>query len=429
MSLSVPIFKKFFSTAGVQVVSRGLTLVIGIILARFLGPEKFGLYSFIISIIIMATIPVVAGLPQLLIRELANAELDKKWRELRGLLRWSTIYVFVISSIMMLGLALAIWLDWIDEITGQILWVALLLVPLKGILTKQSAVLKGFRQPVLAQLPAVFLAPLITLICLSALYLNEIEFTVPALIKVQLFACMGAVILSSVLLRRVGSPDIRNAISNYHFSKWHRALLPFTLMAFITGMNTEFASVLLGFLGDTESVGYFKVAMQGVGLIALGLGAVNTVTAPNIARLYKSGDLAATQLLISKSVRLSCVSSVPIALLLIFKGEWIISQLFGAEYLPAAKILSILCVGQIFNVLMGSVALVLNMTGHERRALRAVAITLILNVVLLVILIPPYKEQGAAISVTISVICWNMLMAIDAYRLTSLKPWLSFKLS
>lgn len=403
--------------------------MIGIILARMLGPEGYGFYSFIISIITVATIPVTAGLPQLLIREIANLELEKKWEELKGLLNWSSYYVITISSVVMLCLAIAIWQEWIDSTTGHILWFALVLIPLRGTLAKQGALLNGLRKPMLAQFPNVLLAPMITLSCLTYLFLGQIEFSVKNLIHIQLIASGGAVLLSIVLIKRVLPKKIKPASPTYFLSKWHKALLPFTLMTFIATLNTEFASVLLGFLGDTTSVGYFKVAMQGVGLIGLGLNAVNTVSGPNIARLYKSGDLESTQELITKSVRLSCLASVPISLFLIFAGEWVIVLLFGQEFAVAATALSILCISQIFNVLMGSVGLVLNMTGNEKSTLRALAITLVLNIILLAVLIPPYKDVGAAIAVCASMICWNAIMAFDAYRLTGLKTWLplSFK--
>ncbi len=428
MSQSIPLVKKFFGTAGLQIASRGLVVVIGIILARALGPEGYGLYSFIISLVTVATIPVTAGLAQLLIREIANLEFEKKWDELKGLLNWSSYYIYTLSSVVMLGLSLSIWQEWIDATTGQILWFALILIPLRGTLAKQGAILNGLRKPMLAQFPNVLLAPSITLSCLAILFFSNLEFSVQNLIYIQIFASSGGVLISIMLIRKSIPKQLNSSFSSYFLSRWHKTLFPFTLMTFIATMNTEFASVLLGFLGDTTSVGYFKVAMQGVGLIALGLSAVNTVIGPNIARMYKSGDQEATQALITKSVRLSCLASIPISLFLIFLGDWVITLLFGNEFSQASTALSILCIGQIFNVLMGSVGLVLNMTGNEKSTLRAVSITIVLNIILLSILIPPFKDLGAAIAVCISMICWNLIMAFDAYRLTKLKTWLPISL-
>ena len=78
MSKSIPLYRKFIGTAGLMLISRGLAMVAGIIYARYLGPEQFGLYSFVLAIIAMATLPVVAGLPHLLVREVAHFHLEKK---------------------------------------------------------------------------------------------------------------------------------------------------------------------------------------------------------------------------------------------------------------------------------------------------------------------------------------------------------------
>ena len=89
MKNSSTIGKKFLSTASLQIVSRGLSVLAGLILARYLGPEEYGLYTYILSIIAIVTIPVIAGLPQLLIREVAHIEVEENWADLKGLFRWS----------------------------------------------------------------------------------------------------------------------------------------------------------------------------------------------------------------------------------------------------------------------------------------------------------------------------------------------------
>lgn len=47
----VPIYKKFFGTFGVMLISKTIAVGAGVIYARYLGPEQFGLYSYILSII------------------------------------------------------------------------------------------------------------------------------------------------------------------------------------------------------------------------------------------------------------------------------------------------------------------------------------------------------------------------------------------
>ncbi|WP_417507884.1 flippase [Marinomonas gallaica] len=418
--MSQSLVNKFFGTAGVQILGRGLTVILGIVLARTLGPEEFGRYSFILSLIAIAVIPTIAGMPQLLVREIANAQLDKRWGELKGILNWAMGYIVAVSFVVMLLLALAIEVKWIRPDIGNLLWVGLILIPIRGVLARQNALLNGLRFPVLAQLPQGVLTSFFVLVLVGFILLLGFRVDAYFLLQIQIIASLIGLIISAYFVSSKKPKEIKSITAEYNIKQWHKTLLPFTLLAVISTMNNELASVFLGFLADEESVAYFKVAMQGVTLLALGLAAINTVIAPQISRYYRQGDMVATQELLTKSVRLSALTSLPFALLLIFCSKWIVTLLFGVKYLAAAPIITILCIGQVVNVLMGSVGLVLQMTGNEKKALKALSITMIMTVGLLLILVPLYQAVGAAISVTISMIFWNILMFFDVKRNTGL---------
>ena len=404
--------------------SRGLAMVSGIIYARYLGPEQYGLYSFALAIIAMATLPVVAGLPNLLVREIAHFHLEGKWALLTGVIKWSRVYVLVLSLIIIICMYLGLSFDLFKASVSNLLWIAVLLIPLRGVLTQQGAVLNGFRQPILAQLPTLIFAPVLTLSILLFCIFLGIELTSSKLINISILASLFAFFVSAFLLNNKIRPITNNCAPKYTIKKWHTSLLPFTIMAFIGTLNTELTSVLLGWLVDNESVAYFKVAIQAVALIALGLSSVNAVIMPSVALLYKKGDLKGTQALLTKSVRLSALVSLPIILVLIIFGEIAIDLLFGKEYLEAYPILLILCFGQLVNVLMGSVGVVSNMTGNEKGTLKSLLITFILNLILLATFVPIYGGIGGAIAVSVSLIFLNVLVTIDVVRKTKLKPWI-----
>ncbi|WP_258546890.1 flippase [Psychromonas sp. B3M02] len=424
MSEPISLYRKFTGTAGVMIISRCLAMILGIIYARFLGPEQFGLYSFALSIIAMATLPAVAGLPNLLVREIAHFHLQEKWGLLKGVINWSRLYVVSISLIVMLIMSGALYFNFFESSVSDLLWVAIFLIPIKGLLIQQGAIFNGFRKPIFAQLPIQIFAPLMTLVVLSCYIFFYSELSAYHLLYISLLSAFSAFIISAFLIRKKLLVTLKDATTDYITKTWHKALLPFTLIAFIGALNTELASVFLGFLGDIESVAYFKVAMQGVALISLSLSAINMVIMPNVARLYKEGDLEATQMLLTKSVRLSCLVSLPIIFILVFFGDFLINLLFGSEYLKAYSILLVLCIGQTVNVLMGSVGLILNMTGNEMNGIKPFLFALILNLVFLLSFIPHYGVIGAAIAVSISTIFWNVYMAWEAFKVTGIKTWI-----
>lgn len=407
-----------------MVVSRALVMVSGVLFARYLGPEQFGLYSFVLSIVAVATLPAIAGLPNLLVREVAHSHTEKNWPLLFGVINWSRLYVLSISALVIVFIYLAVYLKYFSPPISSIMWFAILLVPIRGMLTQQGAVLNGLSEPVLAQLPAQIFAPTFTLIILLICIYSNVTLTSLRLIYIAIFSTTFAYLTSLILLHRTSRPIIIKSAPTYTLKKWHCSLLPFSLMTIITTLNTELGSILLGSLGSTESVAYFKVAMQGVTLITVALLAINTVIMPNIARFYKNNDLEATQELLTRSVRLSMVCTVPIIVVLVAYGDYAIAYLFGDSYAESYVILIVLCIGQLCSSLMGSVAIVLNMTGNEKNSLKSLLITLIVNLILFYIFIPIYGGVGAAIATSFSLILLNVLMTIDVWKLTKLKAWL-----
>lgn len=420
------LIKTFIGTSSLNLFARSLTLISGIIYARFLGPEQYGLYGYVMSIIALLSLPVIAGMPELIVREVANFSLDKKWNYLAGVINWSRIYILVMSFIVLFISIIMIDIEFFKVKINELLLFALLLIPLIGLLTQQGAILNGLGKPILSLVPGKILGPAITIGLVSVFILNKIEITGDVLIKTSVISSFFAWVLSASYLKKIEKQKFQIKKNSYLIKQWHVSLVPFTLMAIVSTLNTELASVFLGWLDNTESVAFLKVAMQGMILIALGLNSINMIIMPQIAQLYKQGDLMQTQKLLSKSVRLSCVFSLPIIVILIIFGEFAIEVIFGTEYVPAYPLLVVLCIGQIVNVLMGSVGLVLNMTNNESSSLRSLIIALLISITLLLILIPKYSALGSAISVSISLIVWNILMSFDVYRLTGLKTWVFY---
>ncbi len=399
-------------------------MISGVLFARYLGPEQFGVYSFVLSIVTVATLPAIAGLPNLLIREVAHNHAEKNWSLLLGVINWSRFYVLSISALVITFVYLAIYLEYFELSISLIMWFAILLVPVRGMLTQQGAILNGFSEPVLAQLPAQIFAPAFTLIVLLLCIYNDVNLTSLRLIYIAIFSSVISYLISVKLLYKISNSIVSKCSPEYSVKKWHCSLLPFSLMTIITTLNAELGSIFLGVLGSKESVAYFKVAMQGVTLITVALLAINTVIMPNIARLYKGRNLKETQELLTRSVRLSLFCTFPIIIFLFFFGDYAITILFGDSYKESYAILVVLCIGQLFSSLMGSVAIVLNMTGNEKSSLKSLLITLVVNLVLFYIFIPIYGGLGAAIAASTSLILLNILMTIDVWKLTKLKAWI-----
>ncbi|MFW5961344.1 MAG: polysaccharide biosynthesis C-terminal domain-containing protein [Desulfohalobiaceae bacterium] len=71
--------------------------------------------------------------------------------------------------------------------------------------------------------------------------------------------------------------------------------------------------------------------------------------------------------------------------------------------------LTILCLGQLFNAALGSVSLVLNMTGYDTA--KGVGIAAVVSVALNLLLIPLWGVIDSAIATCIALFIWNILLS------------------
>jgi O-antigen/teichoic acid export membrane protein len=90
--------------------------------------------------------------------------------------------------------------------------------------------------------------------------------------------------------------------------------------------------------------------------------------------------------------------------------------LFGAEYAAAYVPLAILTVGQLVNAGKGSVASLLNMTGHERDTSRILIMAAGMSLALNFSLTPMLGAIGAAIATAATLITWNVVMVRTVRR-------------
>ena len=163
------------------------------------------------------------------------------------------------------------------------------------------------------------------------------------------------------------------------------------------------------------SAGIYNVANRGAELIIFVLNSINMVLAPTIAALYTQGDKERLQNIITLSVRIVLLFSLPVALGLVFFGKYFL-MIFGNEFVLGNKALTILSIAQLFNCAMGSVGLLLIMTGHQRQAAIGVVISAVLNVIFNALFIPIWGIEGAAIATGISIISWNSIYVVWVYR-------------
>lgn len=408
-NLKARLLQGLAGTAFLKVINIFLALVSSILLARVLGPENYGIYSFAISIITLLSLPTNAGLPTLIVRETTKYQLQGNWGLFRGLLALANVFVISFSIFIAIASAIIAWWVWGDEQSLKyitFLW-ALLLLPFIAFAKLRSSTLLGLRKVIRAQLPEELVQPMVMIVLLLLCVFLGSELTPFKVVQYNIFAAFIAFFVGALLLKWTIPKQVKVANKEYRVKAWVSSLIPLSLIVGVQAINKQVGIVTLGMFGSATDVALYKIASTAVGLSTIGLMITNPVLGPYITRLAKQNKREQLQKIFIVSARVSFLITVLILSVFVFFGERILSLLFGDEYIGANPALLILCIGQLGNVLVGSVGLILKQLSFEKLVLRSVTFSMIVNVMLCYLLVPTYGANGAAVAMTVSFLLWN----------------------
>lgn len=409
------------ATVIIRFANLGISLGVGVLLARLMGAEGFGVYAFAMALVGMLGIPATLGLPTLIVRESAIYWHESQYALLRGLLRRADQLILATSFL----LAPALW--WLGiyslgEEGGRVMLLGAALLPLTALIAARGSALRGLNRIVASQLPEQILRPGALLLGVTAVFLLAGELSPADAMGVQLLVSSLALAVSVIWLRRALPGVVWRAPPVYATGRWARSAVPFLFLGGVALINNQLDLIMLGLLRSAEEVGIYRACVAAAQLVIFVLQVFNFVISPALAQLYRTGDNRRLQSLVTATARAALLGSLPVALVLGVFGGPVLGAVFGAEFSAGAAALAILCVGQLINAAMGPVGNILNMTGFERHSARAVAIAAAVNAALNLALVPRWGMEGAAVATAVSMTVWNVLLGIWVKRLTGLNP-------
>jgi len=405
-------------TGGLGLAEKGLALASAILLARLLGAESYGYYSFAVMLASLLAVPFQRGIPQFLTRAVARTETREDWSGLAGLRRWA-VRVTPIAAVGVavgLGSGLLLLAPGIAALDRLSFAIALALVPFTAMLAARAGLLRGLGRAVQAMWPRTVLKRCLFLLAVIGLTVAGVELQAPIVVLAQLAASAIALTAAAVMLRRYWPARAREAAARPQTRRWMRESVPFLLIAVTTAAAQKGDILLAGILLSASDVGVYRIVTQGGILIAMPLAALNPVIGPRVARLYIAEDIPALQRLLTGSSAVMAAFAGIGLLVFVFAGDWLLAAIFGAEFAAGHVPLVIYGIGQLLHVAAGSVGVFLTMSGYEKLMLRAMIVSAAVNLAATLALIPPFGLAGAAGASALSIVALNAMMALAVYR-------------
>ena len=369
---------------------------LSIVLGRYLGPEGLGYYTLLLmSASIFSQLARLGGEAYLLkkIGSLGATYIAYRDPSIVNC-HWTIagmISFIVIALLLFISMAEVSQKAWMVALGG-------FLAALLALSTVYFQVLLAISRTVISTICS---STLLNVLCASGVVcLTLFDFQGDRLFMVVIiyaFSLLVAWLFSGGLVMRYSSL-LSTFSSDDTLLRFLRSSMPFFGIGIISFLSFSSEKYLLGFLGSGEDLGYYSVASSMAALIGMVVLIANSIIGPQFAHKFAKGDITGLKKLFKVSRFYSSFAALGLFLAIVALSKWALQFFWGNEFVQAYSVLVILCIGQLVNVLFGSVALILQMANNEAYVLKCMLVSLILGVVLGWLLIPTLGGFGAALA-------------------------------
>src|SRR5258706_5209834 len=396
----------------IQGLGMGLSYFTQILFVRWMGLKEFGNYTYALTWFQVLVVISMFGLDSGMVRFIPEYMAQHDWGNLKGLLQWSRSWLIISGILIVLLWFLVFQHLWIGT---PLLLLGILLIPLLALTETNTQIIRGMKEIVAAYAPTLLVQPLL-LIGTASLLLNQFKI-LTGWLAICAFAGSLAFVLAVqfLFLQRNLSSKIQKVHISYEVRKWLQVSPPLLLVSVFVAVMLRADSLILGLLYEPEGVGIYSVGVKTDGLIGFTMSSAQVVATPLIVERHIQSDRDGVQQIVRIMTFGMFWSAVIIGVSIMLLSSFILDA-FGPGFRRAQLTLMILVIGQLINIGMGPVALLLNITGNERSSAFVLGLSALLNIILCWVLIPFFGMEGAAIASTASTIFWNIWLGILVKR-------------
>ena len=364
-------------------------------LARTLGPTYLGTLNFAESIARYFVLLAAVGIPVYGVRMIAKysdnkIELSKTFLEL-------FLINLVITSVLAIGFGFAIFfIPRLSADTALFTWSLAFFFCQTFLFEWFFAGLNQFKFIALRY----FFIRILFILSVFVFIKTNTDYSKYMVLQVGASVLVALVNIKYILKYIILNKSVFSALN---LSKHIKPLLTLFLTIFSISIYLSLDTVLLGFLADNESVGYYSSVLKLNKIIIAVLAAVSAAMFPKITSLYQSGEIQKFTEIIRKGFYFIISMGIPIMIIVMGCATQIVLIVLGNGYersvLPlqiSAPLILIVSMSSIFGFQ------ILNALSKDKEILISAIIGMVLSVGLTFILVSKFKEIGEAITILLT---------------------------
>lgn len=410
------IFKNTLWLATTEIITQLLKLVLIVYMARILGAEEYGKFSFALSFVTMLVIFAGLGLDNIITREFSRSkEAEKDYPSIISLKLFLSIGVFLLMYIGSFfitqepSIRKSIWL-----LGAFILITSFLNIFYAFFHARQKMEYEAFFKIVQYVVLTIF----------SFLVL----FIVPSIENIS-FAFLATNFITLAFILIFFHFFIRSIKLEYNKNIWRKFISfswPLTLGVIIGWIYAPVSSVMLGYFGYNTENGWYSAAYKIIGAFVISVILVSRSFFPAINKA-SAASKERLQRIWNYQKELMIICAFPFIAGGMALASKIINFFYDSSFAPSIPIFQWMAFVFAIDFLYYPYATALIIFGQEKRNFVLIIAGLALNIVLNIVLIPVYKLQGVMVSNLISSLTVFLLAVFAVMRYTPISP-LNFKI-
>lgn len=376
-----------------RILRMGVGLLVGVWVARYLGPEQFGLFNYAIAFVAMFSAIATLGLNGVVLRDLV------KEPEGANSILGTTFILQFIGGVVAFGLAMLV----IGYVRPTDALVRLMVAVLSFVMVlKATEVVKYWFESQVESKCTVLVenAMFLVFACIKViLILNQ------APLMAFVWAVLAEALLVAIALLSVYVWQDKS-LSDWKVQSLRAKFLlkdswPFIVSGLAIMGYMRIDQIMLGQMLGDEAVGIYSAAVRISEVWYFIPLAITASVFPSIIEAKKQSETLYYHRL-QQLFNLTVALAFFVAISMTFLSDWIVVSLFGEAYSQSGPVLSILIWAGVFVVLNFTSGRWLINEGYNLLALKRNLMGLVVNIILNIYLIPLYQSKGAALATLFS---------------------------
>ncbi len=380
------------------IISKFLSLIYRIFIARYFGAEDYGIFSLAIAIVSFFYIFSIFGMPQVLTNLIAENLAKKNFENIKKYSAIGIRTVFILSIFLMIILffsAKKISFFLKNDLLGEILPIIAISIPFYSTFYIIASIFLGFKKIEYKVLSEHIFSNSFKVF--FTLFFGLLGFGLFGISVAYTLSWILTFLFSLSLLKNI-LKIIKLDIKSFFLNDFTliKLSLPLLLTTFLATIIMYTDSIMIGYFKTAKDVGLYNAALPLAQILIIPSSILTSLFLPVISEIYIKESIESVKKIYKTVVRWTFYFVFPIYLLFLVFSKQVLYIIFGKEYISAYVALMILSSGYLFFFLTFAVRQIIIMFKKTKNIFYISLLTASTNVFMNLFLIPKFSINGAA---------------------------------